>query len=997
MVSKLNQPVTKLELQDLMLYQVHEILLVASPYDAFVLEEDGRLTEQILQEYRAMQFYQAPRLWRAESGKSALKLLEVRDFDVIIVMLRLSDINTIELCSQIKSKYPNKPILLLIFDEYEIDEIPDGILNQHIDKVFLWAGNTSVFPAMMKYIEDKKNADRDIQFGGVRTIIFVEDNPRYYSAILPLLYKQIMFHTKILVDESLNATQRLLHLRGRTKVLVTSTYEEACNYFNKYKDNTLGVISDIRFTKNGKLDGSAGIQFAKYIRKIEPYMPVIMQSTNLENAQKARKVNADFLYKLSNTLLKDLQKFMLNNFGFGEFVFRTLNESAIDTASNVQTLYSKLKTLPIESIIFHANGNHFSNWLANRGEFAVATILRPISVKSFKDPEDLRIYLLDAIKTILINSSSHQITDFTVNRLKQNVPFLRIGQGSLGGKARGLLFMNSIITKSEINDTFNGVNIRIPRSVVIGANEFTDFIKNNDLLEEALTLNNNDDIINLFLSKPLPKTLIKTLDTFLKYVKYPLAVRSSSLLEDSQFQPLAGFYSTFMLPNSDKKRELRLKQIVEAIIRVYASIFFTDPKTLMADSKHRIEEEKLAILIMELVGQKFDNRFYPTLSGVARSINYYPISYMERNEGVASIALGFGKGVMEGEKALRFSPKYPRILPQYYSVNATIDTSQNSFYSLNIQPNPDLLSNGEKCNLEISSLNIAEEDGQLFWAGSVVSADDNRIRDSLQYSGPRVVTFAPILKWNQFPLCDILIEILKIGKKALGNPVEIEFSVNLNRTKNLSEFCLLQIRPMLINDRHSHYEKINYKEDDIICKSSKALGNGVNNQIKDIIYVNHDTFNIAKTEIIATEIESFNNKLKSNKPYLLVGHGRWGTADPWLGIPVDWNQISGASAIVEVGSEILPVDPSFGTHFFQNIAGMRIPYFTIDNKHRGKDSINLKLLGEFPVREQKVYTSWIELDHPLLISINGNTGEGLIANISNQENEIMDEAESTGI
>jgi len=993
MIKSLNNTSAQLELQDLMLYRIHEILLVASPYDAFILEEDGRLTEQILNEYLAMNFYQSPRLWRVETGKSALDLMKKRDFDVVIVMLRLSDIDSIKLCSKVKKLYPDKPIILLIFDESEIDDIPTDTLHENIDKVFIWTGNPNVFPAMMKYIEDNKNANRDILLGEIRTIIFIEDNPRYYSTILPLLYKEIMFHTQNLVDKSLDATNRLIHLRGRTKVLLASTFEEAENYFNLYRDNTLGIISDIRFPKNGKIDKTAGIQFTNYVRQNEPYMPVVIQSSNLRSALKAKAINADFLHKHSQSLLKDLRKFMLGNFGFGDFIFRDANDKEISHASDIQELYDILHTIPQESLLFHSRFNHFSNWLANRGEFNLATIIRPVSAEDFKDTEELRTYLIKSLATVLNVQHDKDIIDFSIDKLKHNIPFLRIGKGSLGGKARGLLFMNRIIADSKIHEKFPNVEIRIPKAVVIGTKEFDNFIINNNLLDKALTLNSNSEITNLFLTKSLSSGLVRILDNFLKHVKFPLAIRSSSLLEDSQYQPLAGLYSTFMLPNSSKNRKKRLDQLCEAIIRIYASTYFTDPKALLENSSYRTEEEKMGIIIMEMIGQNFGNRYYPTLSGVTRNINFYPVSYMEREEGVASITLGLGKGVMEGEKSLRFSPKFPNILPQHFSVNETIKSSQNKFYALDLNHNLDLLKNGENDNLIKCDLSTAEKDDQLFWAGSVVSIDDNIVRDSLHYSGTRVITFAQILKWNQFPLAKILIELLEIGRKALGNPVEIEFSVNLDRKTSKAEFCLLQIRPMLIGGSHRLYEQIKFHKDDLLCKSNVSLGNGSINDICNIIYVDINKFNIAKTRIISEEIEIFNNKLGKNNPYLLIGPGRWGTADEWLGIPVDWNQISNTAAIVEVGLEKLPIDPSFGTHFFQNIAGLRIGYFTIN--HKGKqDCISHKNITSLPIREKMEYTTWIKVKKPLVININGNTGEGIIAIFSK---EIMDEDESTGI
>jgi CheY-like chemotaxis protein len=522
---KSKTPNIKIDLQDLMLYRAHEILLVASPYDAFVLEEDGRLTEQIINEYLAMNFYESPRLWRAETGKDAFKLIKKLDFDVIILMMRLDDMDFMHLCSKIRESYPEKPIILLVFDMYEVERIPSDTLYNNIDKVFVWKGNSNVFPAIMKSIEDSKNAYRDINNGGVRTIIFIEDNPHYYSMILPLLYKEIMFHTKNLISSSLDATNRLLHLRGRTKILLANTYEQAEEFFSLYRDNTLGIISDVRFPKNGKIDISAGLKFSKYIRELEPYMPVIIQSSNLEYSKKVQNVNADFLYKHSKTLLKDLRKFMLVHFGFGDFIFRDANGNEISKSISIKSLVENLKTIPEQSLIFHSKYNHFSNWLANRGEFNIASKIRPVNIEDFSNTEDLRIYLIRSINSSLKRKKGKGIINFSSHKLEDNTPFLRIGKGSLGGKARGLLFIQRTIANSKVNDSYPDVNIKIPKTIVIGTNEFDKFINENGLLEQAINLNSNLDIINLFLSKSLSNELVKSLSEFLENNHFTIALR----------------------------------------------------------------------------------------------------------------------------------------------------------------------------------------------------------------------------------------------------------------------------------------------------------------------------------------------------------------------------------------------------------------------------------------------------------------------------------------
>ncbi len=990
--SKISEQI-KLDLQDLMLYRVHEILLVASSYDAFVLEEDGRLTEQIINEYLKMNFYESPRLWRVESGEKTLKLFKKRNFDVVILMMRIKDMDFLKIAEQLRKLNPNIPIILLVFDIYEIDLIPQENLNKNIDKIFVWKGKPSVFPVIMKYIEDKRNAHRDIKLGGVRTIIFIEDNPIYYSRILPLLYQEIMFHTKNLIDTSLDDTNKLLHLRGRTKVLLASYYEEAEDYFNEFRENTIGIITDVRFPRNGKADKQAGIEFTKFIREHEPHMPVVIQSSNAEYAEKAYQVNADFLYKHSKSLLIDLSKFMLGNFGFGDFEFRKPNGEVLAKSNDFQSLIDNLRTISDDSLLFHSKFNHFSNWLANRGEFQIASQIRPVYVEDFEDVSELRKYLIEKISSILHHKKKKNIVDFSIDRLKHDVPFLRIGKGSLGGKARGLLFQQRVLKESGIMEKFPDVKIGIPKSVVIGTDYFDEFIKNNNILEKAIELSSDEAITELFLNYSLPEKLVQILEEYLETVKYPLAVRSSSLLEDSQFQPLAGLYSTYMLPNSSKSIKSRLAQLCEAIIRIYASTYFNEPKSLVLKTSYSIEEEKMGIVIMELVGQKFNDLYYPTLSGIARNINYYPVSYMEREEGTANIALGFGKQVVEGEKSLRFSPKHPNILTQYFSVSETIKTSQNSFYALKLDNNDDFLLKSEKNNLLKIGLATAEKDGQLFWAGSVVSADDNIIREGLNRPGKRVITFSRILKYNQFPLTDIVLKILEIGRSALGNPVEIEFAVNLNRKPAHAEFYLLQIRPMQHTTIHEFKHDHAIENSQIVSKSSVALGNGQIEGIRDIVFIDTSKFDISKTDEMAQEVEYFNRQLGRKKPYLLIGPGRWGSADPWLGIPVDWSQISNVAVIIEVGLPDLPIDPSFGTHFFQNITGQRIGYFTINPKNKN-DVLHENILRNLPVLEERRFTKLIRLTNPLNISINGTTGEGIIYFY---QQDIMNEEQSSGI
>ena len=990
-----NNKNNRLEFQDLMLFRVHEILLVSSPYDAYILEEDGRLTEQILHGYLGMNISYAPRLWHAQTAEQALNMIEKRKFDLIIIMLRISDMNSVSLAKKIKRTHPKTSLFLLAFDESELTIFRENEIQHFFDRVFIWSGNANVFLAIIKQLEDRKNSPRDINRGEVRAIIFIEDSPRFYSVILPLIYQEIMYHTQQLVSKSFNHTHRILHLRSRTKILFATQFEEAKKYFNAYHENILGIVSDIRFPRKGILDPDAGIHFTEYVREKEPHMPVVLQSTNLKKKKWADKVKASFLNKRSDSLMYDIRNFITNNFGFGDFIFRSLDGEEISVAANLKELRNKIKKIPTDIMIYHASSNHFSNWIAARGEFSLAKNLRPKQVTDFESPEELRRYLVRSIDMTLDEEKKLRVADFSTPEKTTVTNFTRLYGGSLGGKARGLGFMNKVIRDTSLQNKFPEVVIRVPRIAVIGTDAFDQFLVENKLYEKIYTLETNSELESIFINASLPKNLIKSLKAFLKQVKYPLAVRSSSLLEDSQYQPLAGMYSTLMIQNSDKSSKKRLDQLSEAIKRIYASTFFKDLKSIISKSRHHHNEEKMAILITELIGQNYGNRFYPTLSGVAQNINYYPVSYSERNDGVSTIALGFGRTVVEGEKALRFTPKYPAILPQYYSIRSAEENTQSTFYALNTDPSVDPLSGGEKTNLTKYSMDTAEDDGSLFWAGSVISSEDSVIRDSLRYKGKRIITFPSLLKWQIFPFPELITEILNTGKKFMGCPVEIEFAVNLFQNKKPPEFFLLQIRPMMISNLDVKNNIKIKSSDEVFIKSTVSLGNGHFNGIKNIIFVDPKSFQPGKSRDIAKEIGYFNNKL-SSEPYLLVGPGRWGSADPWLGIPVNWQDISNVKIMVELGMKDFPVDHSFGSHFFQNVTSRRIGYFTISHKEK-EDIFDLKWVRELPLKEEKEFSSWYQLDVPLRISINGQNGLGVGLKSEVQKTDVMDEQESPGI
>jgi len=993
-----SETIASINFQDLMLHRIHEILLVASPYDAFILEEDGRLTQQILYEYLGMNLSYAPRVWHAKNATTGLQMLSDRSYDLVIVMMRIADMDPITFGEKVKKSFPDKPIILLAFDESEITHLPQKRLEKIIDKIFIWSGNANVFPAIIKNIEDKMNLQRDYKIADIRAIIVVEDNPRYYSIILPLIYRTALKHARNLIDKSLSDIDKLLLFRARPKIILASSFEQATDYYHKYRHNILGFISDVRFPKNGKLNSHAGVELVEYIRQKDSDMPIVLQSTKPVYSKDAKKVKAAFIHKKSPTLLQDLEDFIVNNFGFGDFIFRNPRGKEISRATDLSSFRKSLEKISVKSLKYHASKNHFSNWLAVRCEFSIASNLRPIKVHDFNNIEDLRKLIIEQVDIGIQAHHEGRIVQYSHTAKHEKLDFVRLATGSLGGKARGLAFANNMLSDAKINERYSNINLRIPKVAVIGTDEFDRFMDENKLWKVAFSKKKSDKaIIKAFMNASLSKELISTLTRYLNDIKYPLAIRSSSLLEDSQYQPLAGMYSTFMLPNSNKSKKTRLEELIKAIKAVYASTYYKEPKSLIEGSVHHHEEEKMAVIIMELIGKQHQDRYYPSASGSAQSFNYYPVSYMKREEGVAFLALGLGRTVAEGEKSLRFSPQYPGIIPQYFSVKSTISNSQNKFYALNLKGGFNPQQNGKQENTNVFDLSIAETDGELHWAGSVVSDEDNVIRDSLRHDGTRVITFPSLLKWNTVPISDLLKDVLSMGEDTLGCPVEIEYAINLKKDENQKhEFCLLQIKPMVIGgiDRMQKFDTIDKKN--IICSSSVALGNGLIEDIQNIIVVDPKTFNASHTQTITKEIEKINSNIPKGEKYILIGPGRWGSADPWLGIPVNWNQISNAKVIVEVGMDDFPVDPSFGSHFFQNVTSMRIGYFTINHKNK-QDHLNMKWLLDQHVQKIGKYTKWINTDRSLTVTIDGQTGEGSIIKPLEPIQQSMDEQESTGI
>ncbi len=896
----------------LMPFRVQEILLVASMYDAFTLEEGGRLTELLLSEYRELNLSFPPHVTRASTGAEALRLMETRRFDLVLTMSRLGDMAATEMATRMKELTPDLPIYNLSFNPRELQHLQASDTVCCIDRYFLWSGDVRLLLGIIKYCEDRHNVAHDTRYGDVRCILLIEDSVRFYSSYLPLIYTEVLNQTQSLMVEGINLSHRLLRLRARPKILLAITFEEAWDYYREFKDSLLGVISDGRFPWKGHEKEDAGVEFIRRVKFVDPHTPAVLQSTNKDLAVVAAEIGAGFIHKKSRKLLKELRAFMLDNFGFGDFVFRLPDGTEVGRAPDLKTLVHLLKTVPGESIRHHASHDHFSNWLRARTEFGLAASLRPVKVTEFSDNEGLRKYLIEIISRFRTESHRGVVADFSRRHFDTSNAFVRIGGGSLGGKGRGLAFMNSILYRYGVTNRFPGTLIQVPPTAVVGTDVFDLFMQQGDLRERVLGEADDHEINRAFLEAKLPPEIYGDLEAFLEQVSYPLAVRSSSLLEDSQFQPFAGVYSTYMLANSHENLNVRLDQLCDAIKLVFASAYSRAAKSYIEATSNRIEEEKMAVIIQQMVGQRYGNYDYPHFSGVANSSNFYPAHGMEPKDGVAVVALGLGRTVVEGGKALRFSPKKPTVLPQFGTIDDWLKTSQRKFFAVDVSDPDSYPSERDDFNLALLDLADAEEHGTLESLGSVYSPANNMIYDGIHREGVRLVSFAHILKSDVFPLAGILKLLLELGRRTMSAEVEIEFAVVLGDGQlRPHQFGFLQIRPLAAGYAAPDIPSELMDSEDAVVVTDVALGNGRQDEICDILYVPRQIFDRGKTVEIAEEIDAFNRRFVDEaRPYLLVGPGRWGSADRWLGIPVRWEQISGARVIVETDLEDFKVTPA---------------------------------------------------------------------------------------
>lgn len=967
--------------QNLMRLRIRDILLVSSLYDLYLFEEDGRLYELIRNEYQGLNLSHSPELTRVSSGQDAITLaMEESRFDMIITTLHIEDMHPLAFAKQAKKSGLNIPIVLLAHDNKELKYL---LLNPEInvfDKVFIWQGDFRIVIAMIKYLEDKMNVEHDSKIVGVQNVIFIEDNIRYYSSFLPIIYTEMLSQSQRLISEGINLTHKFLRMRARPKLLLCSNYEEATEYFNKYKDLCLGIISDIDFPRKGKQDPEAGIKFSKAVKKEHPDIPILLASTNPQNQNEAKNVDASFILKDSPTLLNELRLFMNQFFSFGDFVFKTKDGIEVGRANNLKGLEDSLKIVPVESITYHAERNHFSNWLKARTEFWLAHQLRPRKITDYPDVEALRKDLIESIHNYRAMRQRGLITDFNKESFDPESSFARIGGGSLGGKARGLGFVNSLINDYNIRDSFENISISVPSAVVIGTEVFDRFLDENDLRSFALNSDDDSEITKRFLeAEKFPEEILAELAGFLQIVHTPLAVRSSSLLEDSQYHPFAGVYETYMLPNNQSNPLIRLNDLLSTIKRVYASTFYQAPKNYIKITSYRLEEEKMAVIIQRMVGSKYENRFYPNFSGVAKSYNFYPLPPQKSTDGIVSTALGLGKWVVDGGLTVRFCPKYPTDLIQFYSAKDALENSQREFYALRLDETARFIETTHDILVETFNLSVAEKDYTLNYVGATYSDDNDMIYDGLSRPGARLVNFGPILKNKIFPLAPILELLLDMGTWGMGTPVEIEFAVNMSSIKgSKKEFGVLQMRPLVVSHEVDHLNIEDDIKENLICDSHQVLGNGILQDIFDVVLVDYHTFNRARSREVAAEVAAFNSlMIEEKKPYLLIGVGRWGSLDPWLGIPVTWEQIAGARAIVETSFKDMSVEPSQGSHFFQNITSFMIGYFTVNN-FSDKGFIDWDwLLSQKPIIT-KEFTRLVRFEKPIIIKMNGHKNRGII-------------------
>lgn len=965
---------------NLMNKRIYNVLLIATKYDAFMLEDDGRVDEQIFNEYTALSLRYPPRFTQVTTEEEALNELKNRNFELIICMPNMDNRDIFAAATEIKTHYPHIPIVVLTPFSKEVSKRVANEDLSAIDYVFSWLGNSELLLAIIKLIEDKMNAPDDVASVGVQIIMLVEDSIRFYSSALPHLYKFVLEQSQEFAKEALNPHQQTLRMRGRPKIKLARTYEEAVRIFEQYQNNILGIISDMSFMHTGVKDPYAGYKFGQYVRKTGKIIPFILESSESANEVYAHELGASFIDKNSKSYPQDLRKKIMQRFGFGDFVIlNPKTKEEIMRIKDLKDLQKKVFQIPDDSLVYHLSRNHFSRFFYSRAMFPPAEVLKNVDVSDYKDMDEARKLIFDLIVQYRRMKNSGVVAIYKKERFDEYSNFARIGDGSLGGKGRGLAFIGAMIKRYPKLEQENFA-VNIPKTVVICTDIFDEFMETNELYPIALSDADNDTILKYFLRASLPSRLIEDLMAFSEVVKGPIAIRSSSLLEDSHYQPFAGIYSTYMIPKQEDKYEM-LRSLSDAIKAVYASVFYQDSKAYMTATSNLIDQEKMAIVLQEVVGTQYGDHYYPTISGVARSLNFYPIGNEKAEDGIANIALGLGKYIVDGGLTLRFSPRHPHNILQMSSTDFALRETQTRFYALDLNPENivDKFSVDDAFNLKKLTLKEADADGSLKFITSTYDPYDMIIRDGYYPGGRKILSFVNVLQHDVFPLASTLDQLLQIGQKEMGRPVEIEFAINMNKQDpRIATFYLLQIRPIVDNKEVMNEDLSVIQQEDTILSSTSVLGHGIINDVQDVIYVKTGAFNAANNQLIAYDIEKMNRKFTGTETnYVLVGPGRWGSSDPWLGIPVKWPHISNAKIIVECGLENYRVDPSQGTHFFQNLTSFGVGYFTI-NPFKGEGWFDEDYLNQLPAVEETEYLRHVRLHAPIVIKMDGKRSLGVV-------------------
>ena len=966
----------------LMQNRIRKVLIISSNYDFFMLEEDGRVDEQIFNEYVSLNLRYPPTFVQANTSGEAFEILAAQEIDLVIEMLNIADIDPFNLAKRIKDCYEDIPIVVLTHFNREVSLRLEKEDLSAIDYVFCWLGNTDLFLAIIKLIEDKMNADHDIDQVGVQTIMLVEDSIRYTSSYLPELYRIVLQQSREFMKEALNEHQKMLRMRGRPKILLAKTFDEALALYQKYHFNMLGVISDVSFKKNNKRDHKEklGLQLVEEIRKADPHMPVLLQSSDKSNKQLAEALGAGFVHKYSKTLSINIRNYIIHHFGFGEFLFTDPdNGEVIGRAHDLQAFQRMIQEIPPRVLAYHAEKNDFSKWLNARAIFPVAQLFKYLTRDDFKDVEEVRSYIYEAISSFRISKGRGIIAEFDRKTYDEYKTFSRIGQGSIGGKARGLAFIDSVIQRYRLFSKYPDVEFTVPRTVVLSTDVFDTFMEMNNLYNIGLSDLPDEQILDHFVNARFPGELHQDLYTLLSYVNAPLAVRSSSKLEDSHYQPFAGVYSTYMIPVNKNDLPHTMEILTMAIKSVYASVYFRSSKAYIQATSNVIDEEQMGIVLQEVCGSAYGDVYYPTISGIARSINFYPIAPEKPEDGIAKIAYGLGKYIMDGGVSLRFSPRYPKKVLQLSSNSLALKGTQRYFLALDMNDQHFTASIDDAVNLKKINVKDVSKDPALRHLLSVYDYNNDILRDGLNGDGKRLMTFAGVLQHESFPLAPILQDILEICQKEMNLPIELEFAVNMSQDKRVNHvFNVLQIRPIVESDQSSQIDIDEVDARKVIISSESALGNGVFPGICDVVYVNPETWDPARSKEVALKIEEINRGFSERKAnYVLIGPGRWGSSDPWLGIPVKWSQISEARVIIESGLKNYRIDPSQGTHFFQNLTSFRVGYMTV-NPFINDGSYNLEKLSKRKAVYDDGMIRHVHFDKPMVIKIDGRSNRGIV-------------------